>query len=467
MPPSFPAAAVRSMLVGLFVGVPLLLFGCAPSAETGSPPVTAPDTFSAPGTQPAPERWWTAFGNERLNALVDTATASNFTLRSTWERLRAAQAVVDRTSAGLFPSLDASAQGTVQDAQPETDGGAEQLQLGLNAAYEVDLWGRLQSQVAAERFRARATRADYQTAALSLSAEVVRSWVQLAEARSQRRLVTNQIATNRKVLNLLEARFKAGQIQSEDVLRQRQLLEATRQQRAAVESRVQVLEHQLAVLLGRPPQAGIDAPPDTLPDLPPLPTTGVPTDLVRRRPDVRRAYNLLRAADRDLAAAISNQYPRLTLSASASTATSDASALFKDWAYAFAGDLLAPIFRGGALRAEVDRTEAVRTQRLYEYGQSILTAFQDVEDALILERQQRRQIQNLERQVTLAQQAYEQLQVQYFNGAVDYLEVLTALDEEQQLRRDLLAARRVLVEDRIALYRALAGGFDTGRQTEQ
>jgi outer membrane protein TolC len=115
----------------------------------------------------------------------------------------------------------------------------------------------------------------------------------------------------------------------------------------------------------------------------------------------------------------------------------------------------------------VNRTEAVRTQRLYEYGQAVLTAFQDVEDALIREQKQREQIQNLERQVALGRQAYEQLRLQYFNGAVGYLDVLTALDELQQLRRDLLTARRVLVEDRIALYRALAGGFDTGRGTEQ
>ncbi|MFB6272953.1 MAG: efflux transporter outer membrane subunit [Salinibacter sp.] len=463
--PTFRAAS-PGVMAGLLVSVSLTLFGCAPQTKTTAPPVEVPDTFSAPGTQPAPGRWWTAFGNERLNALVDSATASNLTLKTAWQRLQAARAVVDRESASLLPSIDASAQGEVRNTQPDGSG-TEQLQFGLSAGYEVDLWGRLTSQVAAERFRARATRADYQTAALSLSAEVVRTWVRLAEARSQRRLVDRQIDTNQKVLNLLEARFKAGQIRSEDVLRQRQLLESTRQQRAAVETRVQELEHRLAVLLGRLPQTGVAAPPDTLPELPPLPATGVPANLVRRRPDVRRAYNLLKAADRDLAAAISNQYPRLTLTASASSATDGAQALFKDWAYAFAGDLLAPLFRGGALRAEVRRTEAVRTQRLYAYGQAVLTAFQDVEDALVREQQQRKQIQSLEAQVRLAQQSYEQLRVQYFNGAVDYLEVLTALEEVQQLRRDLLGARRELVEVRIALYRALAGGFDTGRGADE
>jgi len=459
-----------SLLAGLLVLGGLL--GCTTQRPT-TPPVETSVPFAEAGAQEVPDQWWTVFENDRLNALVDTATASNFTLRTAWQRLQASQAVVDRESGALFPDLEASGQGGVTETQGDTEASdgvdqqGENLQMGLNSAYEVDLWGRIRSQVQAERFRARAGRADYQTAALSLSAEVVRTWAQLAEARSQRRLVQQQIDTNVKVLNLLENRFETGQIRSVDVLRQRQLVESTREQRTVVESRVQVLEHQLAVLLGRPPQAGVEALPDSLPELPPLPDAGVPTDLVQRRPDVRRAHNLLKAADRDLAAAISNQYPRLTLSASASSAAESASDLFQTWAYSFAGNLLAPIFRGGALRAEVDRTEAVRTQRLYEYGQTILTAFQEVENALIREKKQRERIQDLEQQVALAQRAYEQLRVQYFNGAVDYLDVLTALDEVQQLRRDRLAAELTLVEDRIALYRALAGGFETDREREQ
>ena len=453
-------------LVGVLVSVGGL--GCAPQ-QAPTPPVDPPASFSEAGTREVPDRWWRAFGDERLNALVDSATASNFTLKTAWQRLQASQAVVDRESGALFPDLQGSAQGSVTGTQGESTVSeeGEALQVGLSSAYEVDLWGRIRSRVQAERFRAGASRADYQTAALSLSAEVTRTWYQLAEARSQLRLVEQQIDTNVKVLGLLENRFETGQIRSVDVLRQRQLVESTREQRTVVESRVQVLEHQLAVLLGRPPRANLGALPDSLPALPPLPDAGVPTDLVQRRPDVRRAHNLLKAADRDLAAAISNQYPRLTLSVSASSAAESASTLFQNWAYSFAGNLLAPIFRGGALRAEVDRTEAVRTQRLYEYGQTILTAFQEVEDALIREKKQRERIQNLEEQVGLAQRAYRQLRVQYFNGAVDYLDVLTALDEVQQLRRDRLAAELTLVEDRIALYRALAGGFETVREREQ
>jgi len=451
--------------LGLLVALSAGLLGCTSASETTAP-VAPPDTFSAAGAQEVPDRWWTVFESERLNALVDTATASNFTLRTAWQRLQAAEAVVDREDGALYPDLEASGRAEQRGGTDDAFAVGGNLELGLSSTYEVDLWGRIRSRVEAEALRAEATRADYQTAALSVSAEVVRTWAQWAEARSQRRLVDSQIETNVTVLELLENRLEAGQVRSPDVLRQRQLVESTREQRAAVETRVQVLEHRLAVLLGRPPQAGVGAPPDTLPAPPPLPEAGVPTDLVQRRPDVQSAFRRLKAADRDLAAAISDQYPRLTLSASGSTIAGSATDLFETWAYSFAGNLLAPLFRGGELRAEVDRTEAVRTQRLFEYGQTILTAFQEVEDALIREQQQRTQIRQLEEQVDLARQSYQQLRVQYLNGTTDYLDVLTALDEVQQLRRDRLSAKLTLVLDRIALYRALAGAVETDRARE-
>ncbi len=456
------AFALAIGLVTTFLGG----LGCASQTETTAPPVEAPERFSDSGAPEVPDRWWTAFENEQLNALVDSATASNFPLKTAWQRLQAAQAVVDRASSDLFPDFDAFGQGDVRRAQG-ADETTETLQLGLDAAYEVDLWGRIGATVEAERFRARATRAEYQTAALSLSAEVVRTWYQLAEARSQLRLVNEQIETNETVLELLQNRFETGQIRSVDLLRQRQLVRSTREQRSVVESRAQVLEHRLAVLLGRSPQAGVEAQPDTLPTLPPLPDTGVPMDLIQRRPDVQQDLYRLQAADRELAAAISNQYPRLTLSVSASSAADNAASLFQEWAYSFAGNLLAPIFRGGELRAEVDRSESVKQQRLYEYAQTTLTAFREVEDALVRERKQREQIRQIEEQVELGQQAYEQLRVQYLNGTTDYLDVLTALDDLQQLRRDLLSARLILVEDRIALYQALAGSFRTSRERNE
>ena len=450
-------------LMSLFL-VTGLLAGCSSTPKEPNPPTDIPDEFSVSGTRKVPDRWWTAFEDEGVNSLVDQALASNFNLKTAWTRLREARAIVERESSRLYPHLDGLIQGEISRGDSGVD---ERLRLGLTSDYEVDLWGRIESSVEAERYRARATLADYRTAALSLSAEVVRTWYQLVEAHNQYDLLTDQIETNQKVLSLLKTRFGSGQIRQADILRQEQLVESTREQRLATESRMQVLEHQLAVLLGKAPPEEVRYTRGDLPDLPPLPKTGLPAELVRRRPDVVSAFHGVRAADSDLAVAISNQYPRLTLTASLSTTESDSSNLFDEWARSFAGDLVAPLLDAGQREAEVGRTRAVKMQRLYEYGQTILTAFQEVEDALIQEKKQHQRIRSLEMQVRLANETYKRLKYEYFNGAGDYIDVLTALTDEQRLRRDLLSARLALLEFRIALYRALAGGFKTSREAEK
>lgn len=450
----------------IFSGISvLILAGCGTQKKIDAP-VEIPDSFSESGSEVIPDRWWRSFEDERLNAVIDTAMQSNFNLLTAWERLRAAQAVVDRESSALFPSLEATGTGEVNRFS-ESSQDSEQIQLGLTSVYEIDLWARIQSGIDAERYRTQATLFDYQTAALSLAAEITRTWYRLADAQNQLELVDQQIETNETVLELIKNRFEIGQVQSVDVLRQQQLVEATREQRTYAQASVELLEHQLAVLLGETPQHGTEYRPVDLPELDPLPDAGVPTDLVRRRPDVQSAYSSLLAADRDLATAISNQFPRLTISASATTTADNAGSLFENWALSFAGNLLAPIFYGGELRAEVNRNEAVKQQRLYEYGQTILTSFREVEDALVQEKNQVKSIESIERQVELATRTYEQLRVQYLNGSGNYLDVLTALDGIQQLRRDLLSARLTLVEYRIALYRALAGSFKTEMMAQE
>ena len=438
------------------------LTGCASRApESLSSQLEIPTSFTQNGTRKVPDRWWTVFGDQSLNALIHQALQSNFNLKTAWQRLQEAQAIVDRELAALYPDLQGVSEGEVGGSDTKT---REMLQLGLTSSYEMDLWGRIHSSIEAQRYRAQATRSDYHTAAISLSAEVARTWYRLAETRAQLQLIDGQIDANQTALHLLKSRFGTGQIRAVDVLRQRQLLESTREQRAVAESRMQVLEHQLAVLLGRAPQKGRDYTNGSLPEIPPLPDPGLPVGLIRRRPDVISAYQQLQAADMDWAAAISSQYPRLTLKASLNTSEDKVTDLFQNWAHSFAGNLVAPLLDAGQRKAEVGRTKALRRQRLYEYGQAVLSAFQEVEDALIQEKKQRERIRSLEEQVRLAGEAYNRLRIEYFNGVSDFIDVLTALTEKQQLQQDLLSTRLFRLEYRIALYRALAGGFHTKRE---
>lgn len=266
---------------------------------------------------------------------------------------------------------------------------------------------------------------------------------------------------------MIRARFTSGQIRAVDILRQTQLLETSRNQKILYERNLELIKNQLSVLLGKPPQNGIYFVTTSLPDLPPLPQVGLPLELVRRRPDVKSAYNRVLAADRDMAAAIRNKYPRLSLSIAAQARSNNYQSLFNEWAYTLAGNLVAPLFYGGRLQAEVDRTEAVKNQLLYSYGQTVLTSFREVEDALISEIKQKERIEVLKRQLDLAQKTNGQLRVEFLNGLSNYLDVLLSLDQQQQLERDLIEAHQELLEIRIDLYRALAGGFETQQSINQ
>ncbi len=421
--------------------------------------------FSSRGELAAPDRWWTSFGDPALNRQIESSLGGSFTLAAALQRLRAAQALARREASDLLPDVNgfSVAEGTIRTFGPNDTSFA----LGLDASYQVDLWGQITSRVEAERLRASATEADYYAVALTLSAEIARTWFALIESHAQLLLLDQQLETNLTGLKLQETRFGGGdeRVGSADVLRQRQLVESTREQMVIARSRVDVLEHRLAVLQGRPPQRATYDAGNSLPSLPPLPATGLPSQLIQRRPDVRRDYLAILAADRDLAAAISDQYPRLDLAGSLTTLAESPAHLFRDWILVLAGQLVGPLIDGGQRRAEVERTASVLRQLIADYGQTVLIAFGEVEDALALERYQRQRIDSLNKQYVLARQASEQLRDRYFRfgeeiGETEYLDVLTATTTEQQLQRELLSARLDIILTRIALYLALAGSFD-------
>ena len=452
---------------GLLLAV-LLLAACVTPQETPTQPVELPPAFSRSGQLAVSDAWWTVFEDRELNRLVRNALDGNLGLRASYQRLRQARAVADRQRAGLFPTLDASAGAERQESDsrgatifnPGRRASDNTFSAGLSASYEVDLWGRVQSLSDAEALRASATLADYQAAAISLSGEITNSWFQLVEQRAQRALAETQLETNQNVLTVIESRFAAGQGGSADVLRQRQLVSASRERLNGIAGEISVLQHQLAVLLGQSPGQANLPDSESLPSLPPLPDTGIPADLVQRRPDLQQAWQLVRAADQDVAAAISNRFPRISVEASFSSQANDASDLFDNWLATLAGNLLAPLVDGGQRRAEVRRSEAALEALIQEYGQAVLTAIREIEDALAREQQQKRSLESLKEQIRYADTAYRQLRNQYLNGAVSYIEVLNALKDRQELQRSILNTRQQLLTSRVALYRAIAGRIE-------
>jgi len=429
------------------------------------PPVALPKAFSANGEAPLPSRWWTAFGDSELDRLVDEALAGNFSLRTAWDRLDQAKALAAQSGAALRPTVDVGA-GASRSAQRSPATGrlySTDYSLGVLAGYEVDLWGRIGSTHDAARLDVEATADDLHAAAVTLAAEVAATWYLLVEQTSQLALLDDQIATNETYLEIITLKFRRGQVSATDVLQQEQLVESNRGERALVESARCVLEHRLAVLLGRPPGRLTVTVPGDLPSLPPRPHSGLPAEWVRWRPDVRAAEVRVAAADRRVAAAVANQFPRLSLTAGAETSAEKVRALFDNWLATLAADLVAPVFDGGRRRAEVERTRAVLSERLNAYGHAVLVSLEEVEGALTQEAKQTEYVESLEKQLVVSNQATNQTRENYTASGLYFTRYLTTLFAHQRLQRTHLQALRELVHFRIDLYRALAGSWGLAR----
>jgi NodT family efflux transporter outer membrane factor (OMF) lipoprotein len=443
------------------------LWGCSPKVAKVDLPYNTLQAFSLSGEEEAPARWWLAFEDPHLNALIDSALQSNLPLKVVWHQMEEAGALLDVTASVRWPQLSLGIQSGFSVPEPDFVGG-ENTQVSLRAGYEVDLWGRIRYSVHADQYRFRASYYDHKTAAISLSAEIALTYFRLKATSEQLRLTAEQLETNEQVLALIRARFASGQVRGVDILRQQQLIENTKEQKIGLEMQLGVLKNQMAILLCTPPgedfRNSINVF-DSLPELPPLPQTGIPLQLVNRRPDVLSAFYQLQASDRELAAAISNKYPRLNFSITSAYRSNTLEGLLESQAGSLTGSLLAPLFYGRRLKAEVDRAEAVRQQLTNTYGQTVLNAFQEIENNLIQEVKLKEQIEVMEAQLELAGKTFGQLRIEYLSGSLPYLDVLSTLTQQQQLRRGLTDARMTLLEVRIGLYRALAGGFETGGTT--
>ena len=451
----------RITCVGALLLALVALPSCTPEAVRVQSPARVPGAFSSSGTATLPAQWWTAMDDESLARLVEEALRGNFSIRQAWDRLDQARALAEQADAPLLPAVDgtAGASRTGLRAEPAPRIYTTEYAFGLSASYEVDLWGRVRSTSDAARLDAYASTQDLQAAAVTLTGSLADVWYQLIETQGQLRLLDEQIATNEKYLDLIATRFGQGLVEASDVLQQKELVEQTRGQRVLVERAVAVLEHQLAVLLGRPPQALETDVPALLPTLPPLPDTGVPAALVQRRPDVVAAALRVQAADRRVAAAVADQFPRLSLTTSGEVSAAEMRDLFDNWLAVLAANVVTPLFDANRRGAEVERNRAVVSERLNAYGQTVLESLQDVEDALVQEAKQARYVESLETQLTLSREATNRVRDIYSTTGREFLRYLTTLLGYQRLQRTHLSAKRDLVLFRIDLYRSLAGGW--------
>lgn len=442
----------------------LLLAGCMPATHRPLAPFDMPKTFSQQGARTLTADWWSDFHDPRLSRLIDQALRNNFTLQIARDRLEEAQAIARQTGALLQPTLDARGSAT-SEKNTATDSTRSTFLLGLAASYELDLWGGLRSRQEAAIFETQATEAEYHTASITLAAEVARIWFLLAETTAQLALLDEQKSTNGKILELITVQFRSGRVQIADVLQQRQLVESNNGDVAEFQADLQILEHQLAILLGSAPGTAVLPAVTELPGLPPLPDIGIPLDLLVERPDIRSSYMNLLAADQRVAAAVADRLPRLSISADLATSGERSRDLFSNWLSTLAANLFAPLLDGGLRQAEVERNQAIARQQLSLYGQTVIAAIGEVENSLVFEKGRLSLLESLEIRRKLAEETIEHVGNRYRQGAEDYQRVLLALLSHQGLQRSILSTRRQLIDNRILLYRALSGRLPTSEPT--
>ncbi|PIV98162.1 MAG: hypothetical protein CO108_18570 [Deltaproteobacteria bacterium CG_4_9_14_3_um_filter_63_12] len=447
--------------VGIWLAM-LFATGCG-SAQYGSNielPVAPPDGFSAAGQSRAtaePLRWWMEFGSAELNATVEEAFDGNFDLLVTRKRLEQLEAVQRMQSSAAWPNVEAQASvGRSKTPGPRGALESDSFVLGVAAAYEIDVWGKTRAAVDAAELDILSTRENLDAAAALLVAQIVEQWASIVHQRAKRKLLEAQLKTSGTFLELALLRLSMGQNTALDVLQQRQLLEALQSQLVFVETAETLAQHKLAVLIGRTPGVVIESD-ETLPEIPEAFEAGIPDDLLQQRPDVRSARLSAQAADARIVVAMADRLPSVRLSASLSLMAQDPVDLLDDFFWNLAVSLAAPLFDGGRRSAEVDRVRAVLDEKVLLYGKALLLAIEEVESALLQERQQRKVIADLELQLATASAILGTAQAQYLRGVSTYYQVLIALRTTQQMELGLLDAQRQLVSARIQLYRAVGG----------
>jgi NodT family efflux transporter outer membrane factor (OMF) lipoprotein len=442
----------------------VLVASCSPfkPRTRQSPAGELPPAFSLYTAESEPaKRWWKEFNDPELNALIIEMFSDNLTLKQAWARLNQVRALAVQAGAALYPDLTGTA-GASYTRQRSGNGSRKTVSddnyfLGGVSSYELDLWGRVRSGRESALLEASAAREDVNAAAMTLTAEIARRWVNIIAQRMQKRLLEHQLQTNLTFLELIELRFHMAMVSVLDVYQQKQVVENIRAEIPLVEAREQLLRHELALLLGKPPRTFLNISREELPKPIDIPATGLPADLLSARPDLRAAGMRLWAADWQVAAARADRLPAISLTAQARYGEADTDVLFDNWLLSLAGNLTAPIFDGKRRAAEVDRSLAVVDEKVSAYRQTVLTAIKEVEDALVSESKQREHIKGLEKVTATARKALAEAGNRYRKGLTDYLPVLTQLLTVQALERELIQQQANLLGARISLYRALGG----------
>jgi outer membrane protein, multidrug efflux system len=431
------------------------------TAENGVNP--APDTHAAVWPE---SDWWHGFGSDRLDELIAQAQQSNDDLAGAIARVQEADAQLRIAGAPLLPSLDLGATAT-RERSSLASGGLGVYNVFnpvLTASYELDFWGKNRAARDAARAAAVASRYDQQTVALTVVSSVATTYFQALELRDRLVVAHQNLENGDKILHGLTFEQEVGTATGLDVAQQATLVALLYAAIPPLEEQFKQTVYALAVLIGRTPES-IDVNDGSLTSLkaPPV-VSGLPSKLLTRRPDIAEAEQQLIAANADITVARAELFPTIELTASGGYESGVLSSLVSpaNRVYALSGGLTQPIFHGGALRGELAFTKARYTELATTYHKTVLTAFSNVEGALVAARQTADQQERQADAVAKAKRAYEFAQIQMSAGTVNILTVLNTENALFSAQDTLVQVQYSHLQALVDLFTALGGGWHQG-----
>lgn len=449
-----------------------LLAGCAVGPDYRPPQVPVPDAWqSQPPSglkaestdSPTLASWWTVLNDPVLNQLIERAVAENKNVKGATAALVAARARRSAAIAPFWPSLDASTGGSRSHSEL-TPGATESYNAGLDAAWEIDLFGGRRRSLESVTATLAATEADLRDVLVTLLGDVALGYLDVRTTQSRLNYAERNLESQREVVDMTDWRSQAGLATVLDVEQAKASYSQTLAGLPSLEAALAAAKNRLAVLTGQTPGALNEQ----LNERKPIPVApveivaSVPADLMRRRPDIRAAERRLAAQSAQIGVATAQLYPSLSLTGSLGLVAGAAGDLFKSDAVGsnrYGLSLSMPIFKGGALRQNIKVQNALFDQALSTYESTVLTAYEDVENSLTQWVNEQRRHAALVDAASSARIARELAVIQYSSGLVDFQTVLNA-DREQISADDALAVSDgEMTSNLVRLYKALGGGW--------
>ena len=424
-----------------------------------------PNGLYDPDVEPQLSQWWRQFGDPDLDWLMEAALNDDLSIAQAQARLRQARASRAQAISALYPEIGASVSatptfyGAPESERPDTT----QYDAGFDAAWEIDIFGGTRRSIEAAQADAQSSEAALANIRVSVAAEVAQNYIDLRNGQASLSIAKRNLASQAETLQIAQWRHQAGLARQTDVAQARASLEQTRASLPDLEIELARANNRLSVLTGQAPGAVNErlATDKSLPSLPNNIATGIPTNVLTQRPDLREAERNLAAQTARIGQAMAKRYPSLNLGGSIGWTAFTLSGIgpANSLIGVIAGTLSATLFDAGRLRSEVDAQTAVQEQALFEYEQAVLQALEEVENALISHAQSRQRVQAWATSAKASSSAAQQSRQLYQAGLVDFEQVLITERAQLNAQESLARSQATQFISLIQLYKALGGGW--------